>query len=178
MRWPVAISLVIVLLAGGLWYAKLRQRADAATVQDHIALRNPGSTIGCSELKSNGSLWACAVVYPAESVCVVVGVSVSGHVAAGNPNPTRCQLPALEGMLPTAVDAEAVAGDVTRIVGGDMRFTCAKVPGSSTHWACARATAGATECVFIRLVRWTAIRPNDGGTRCSKLPALRATVPF
>ena len=69
MRWPVAISLVIVLLAGGLWYAKLRQRADAATVQDHIALQNPGSTIGCSELKANGSLWACAVVYPAESVC-------------------------------------------------------------------------------------------------------------
>ncbi len=81
-------------------------------------------------------------------------------------------------MLPTGVDAEAVAADVTRNVGGDTRFTCAKVPGSSAHWACARATAGATECVLVRLVRWTAIRPNDGGDRCSKLPALRATVPF
>lgn len=178
MKWPVAISLVIVLLAGGLWYAKLRQRADAATVQDHVALRNPGSTIGCGELKANGSLWACAVVYPAESECVVVGVSVTGHVASGTPNPRRCDLPALEKMLPTTVDAEAVAADVTRHVGGDTRFTCAKVPGSSAQWACARATAGATECVFIRLVRWTAIRPNDGGDRCSKLPALRATVPF
>ena len=81
-------------------------------------------------------------------------------------------------MLPSGVDAEAVAADVTRKVGGDTRFTCAKVPGSSAHWACARATAGATECVLVRLVRWTAIRPSPGGNRCSKLPALRATVPF
>ena len=178
MRWPLAVSAVIVLLAGGLWYGKLRERADAATVQDHLALRYPGSTIGCSEIKANGSLWGCAVVYPAESICLAVSVSVSGHISQGNVSPRRCIEPALKAMLPAGPDAEAVAADVTRIVGGDTRFTCTKVPSSTAHWACARPTSGPTECVYTRVVPWVPITTDNGGDRCSKLPALRATVPF
>jgi hypothetical protein len=178
MRWPLAVSLVIVLVAGALWYVKLRERADAATVQDHIALKYPGSTIGCNELKANGSLWGCAVVYPAESICLAVGVSYSGHISPGTVNASRCVLPELRRMLPDGPDPDAVAADVTRIVGGDGQFTCAKEPNSTAHWACARPTAAGTQCMVVRVAPWTPMRPNDGGDRCSKLPALRAKVPF
>jgi hypothetical protein len=175
MRWPLAVSLVIVLVAGAFWYVKLRERADAATVQDHVALKYPGSKIGCSELKANGSLWGCAVVYPAESICLAVGVSYSGHISQGTVNASRCVDPALRHMLPDGADPDAVAADVTRIVGGDGLFTCAKVPNSSAHWACARPTGAGTQCIFVRVAP---LRANEAGDRCSKLPALRAKVPF
>jgi hypothetical protein len=178
MRWPLVVSLVIVLLAGGLWYGKLRERADAATVQNHVAVHYPGSTVGCVEIKANASLWGCGVVYRAESICLAVAVSATGDVSPGKLSARRCVVPGLRRMLPAKVEAGAVAADVGRIKRGPGSFVCAQAPNSQSHWACARQSAGEHQCVVVRVVPWVPLRPDDGGGRCRKIPSLRAAVPF
>jgi hypothetical protein len=178
LRWPLVVSAVIVILAGGLWYAKFRERADASAVQNHLASHYPGSTIGCSELKANGSLWACAVVYRAESICLAVSVSSLGKISPGNLNARRCTAPGLTAMVPAKPDQDAVAADVTRIVGGSGQFICARAPNSHARWACARSSGATAQCMLVRVVPWTPIHANNGGGRCSKIGRLRASVQF
>ncbi len=175
LQWPLLVSLAIVLVAAAIWYAQFHQRADAATVQDSLGLRNPGSTIGCTELAANGSHWVCAIVHQAESDCYSVSVSTFGRVSAGRPAPDRCGTPPLERMLPTTITRTMVAADVTRIVGGSP-FICAAVGKHSSRWACARATPTSVECQVVRVVPWAGLRPKPGGNVCRSAPYLRATV--
>ena len=176
LGYPLGISLAIILIAGMIWYAEFRPRAEANDVQQHVALSHPGSTIGCASQAANGSKWACAVVYEAESACISVAVSPLGRVSGGRETNDRCTAPALTAMLPETIDRTAVAADVTRIVGGSGAFVCAKVRGNSSRWACARSAGTGSDCRSVRIVPWTPLKPKADPKLCKTIPTLRATV--
>jgi hypothetical protein len=172
LRTPILISVAVVVLGIGVWVAQYRERADAATVQQHVALTHPGSTIACVAQAANGSRWDCAIVYRAESACLTVSVSRLGSVGEGRSVSDRCKDPALVGMLPRHVTPAAVAGDVDRIL-ATSGFTCAKVAKSSSRWACERAVGAQSECRTVRVVRWVPLRPRVDAKLCRHVPALR-----
>ena len=173
-RWPLLVTALIVLLAGALWYGKFRPRASAAEVEHTVGLSHPGSVVGCVPIKTNGSLWGCAVVYRAEAVCVAVAVSLTGQIDPGGPSQHHCSTPQLLHLLPRSIAAKAVAVDVTRTLGGGPGFTCARAGHGTVRWACARAVPTA-RCVLVKLQRWRPLKVSDGGTAC-KIPALRLAV--
>ena len=175
LRAPLLVSLAIVIAAVALWYIWFHQRTDAQTVQDHVALKNPGSTIGCVESLANGSQWQCAIVFTAESDCLSVSVSVLGRISAGRSTPARCAMPALRRMLPDHVTRDMVSADVTRIVGGPP-FLCAGTKRNSSRWGCARSTTSHTDCVMVRVAPWTRFRPKNEPKLCSTIPYLRQVV--
>jgi hypothetical protein len=175
-RWPLLVAAVIVLLAAALWYGKLRPRASAAEVQQTVGLNHPGAVVGCVPVKSNGSLWGCAVVYRAESECLAVAVSLTGKIDPGGPSQHHCSTPQLLHLLPHSIAAKAVAFDVTRAVGGrGAGFTCARMGHGTVRWACARSVP-AQRCVLVKVVRWRPLKLTDGGPACGKVPQLRMAV--
>jgi ABC-type transporter Mla MlaB component len=83
LRAPLLVSLAIILAATAVWFVEFHQRVDAATVQNAVALKNPGTTVGCVATSANGSQWECAVVRRADSNCVSLSASVLGRVSVG-----------------------------------------------------------------------------------------------
>jgi hypothetical protein len=168
------LAVAIAVAGAAYWFIRLHTRADAATVQRRVAQQYPGSQVGCLALQGNGSAWTCAVTYRAESACVAVSVSALGAVKSKTAPRHRCDTPQLNQRIPTATTT-GVAADVTRIVGGTGRFSCATgiskgaTVGSVSHWACLRGT----DCRLLRVAPWTAFKLNNGAQRCRKVPALR-----
>lgn len=175
LRAPLLVSLAIILAATAVWFVEFHQRVDAATVQNAVALKNPGTTVGCVATSANGSQWECAVVRRADSNCVSLSASVLGRVSVGRTTPSRCISPGLQQMLPRHVTGEMVATDVAAMVGG-APFVCAPSNNGSSRWGCARSTVSQTQCVTVKVVPWTPMRPKDGHKLCSTIPYLRQAV--
>ncbi len=175
-KWvvPILVSVAIVVAAGGYWFARIHARADAATVQRHIAAANPGSTdVRCVSLQTDASTWVCGVVYHAESGCVGASVSVLGSVSVKSGRQRCDNITALKPMLPT-VNAHGVATDVALQLHSPAEpFRCVELPsatpGHSGHWICGRKLGTTLDCRVVRVVPWALFNPQTS-TRCTKPP--------
>ena len=77
--WLVVIIVVLVGAAGtAYWGLRVHQRIGEATLERGIGGREHASTIRCVEQQSNGAVWACGLVYRAESVCLIANVNPVG----------------------------------------------------------------------------------------------------
>jgi hypothetical protein len=166
-------SIVCVALAvglGGYWVLRVHQRIGQAALQHEVGKRESAHTVGCSKLQADGAVWACAIVYQAESECLIAKVNVIGSwsIAVGQ---HRCaQIPALVKLLPGAPTAAGVAADIDRM-SATTGTQCLKEPNHKVRWACQEPPPGKA-CVVVRVQVWTAFNTTEGGTLCSKLPGL------
>jgi hypothetical protein len=167
----VLLAVAVVLAGAGYWAVKVRERASAATVLAHVRDANPGASVGCAELRGNGSVWACAAVYRAEYLCELAKVSLTGSISL-NPERRRCaKVAQLAAMVPARPTPEAVAADATLAAPG-KRFTCVQPGGGTSRWLCARPAGGVPDCRIVRLLPWQPLKLEPGGVRCLKFPAL------
>jgi hypothetical protein len=162
---PILITLLVLVGAGGYWFAKVRERAGASAVTSHVVSAYPGSHVSCVEMKSNGSSWDCAAVYRVEALCVHASVSVMGSISSGLGKHHRCATqPQLEHLAPSPT-AAGVAADVTRIAKGGA-FTCIQPGSGSTRWLCGRKTGGSIDCRQVAVLPWQPLKLKPGGTAC------------
>ena len=174
--WLAGIILTVLAVgATGYWVLRVHQRIAETSLEHQIATREHAPTVRCSPLQSNGSAWACAVVYRVESVCVIAKVSTFGNwsTVVGQ---HRCErLPELEALLPRTLTAAGVAADIGRQA-GHSDFTCLKLPSHKVRWACGRPPAPGGQCLIVRVVVWTPWNTLDGGRVCDHFPALQAAL--
>jgi hypothetical protein len=174
-------SIICVVLAVGLagyWVLRVHQRIGQAALEHEIGKRENAPTVGCAKLQSDGAVWACAVIYKAESVCLIAKVSALGSWSTAVGQHRCSQLPQLVKLLPATITAAAVGADVDRQLGSTgtgIGTQCIKEPAHKVRWACQRpppdrATQGA--CVVVRVVLWTPWNFIPGGHLCAHLPAL------
>jgi hypothetical protein len=170
--WLVAIVLVLVGAAGtAYWALRVHQRIGAATLEHDIASREHATTVRCIEQQPNGAVWACGLVYQAESVCLIANVN---PVADWNTKPgtdlcsNRAELTALQ---PATITPSAVAMDLRTQFSVEVA-KCAKIPARKVRWACLGPAPSSTSCVEFRVVPWTpwVIQRSPA---CSHIPALR-----
>jgi hypothetical protein len=169
--WLTAIVLaVLVVGAGGYWVLRVHQRIGQAALQHEIGKRESAPTVGCSKIQSDGAVWACAVVYHAESECLIAKVNVIGSWSTAIGQHRCAQIPALLRLLPKETTAAGVAADIDRM-SATTGTQCLKQPGHKVRWACQGPPPEKT-CIVVRVEAWTPFSTNDGGPLCSKLPGL------
>jgi hypothetical protein len=170
--WLTTIVLaVLVVGAGGYWVLRVHQRIGQAALQHEIAKRESAPTVGCSKVQPDGAVWACAVVYQAESECLIAKVNVIGGWSTAVSQHRCAQIPALLKLLPGEPTAAAVAADIDRM-SATTGTQCLKEPNHKVRWACQQPPQAGNGCVVVRVVVWTPFNTNDGGRLCSKLPGL------
>jgi hypothetical protein len=170
---PLIVSLVVVLVGGGYWAVKIRDRADAAAIQRSVAGDYPGAHVTCSGLSSNGATWVCAVVYRAESECVAAKVSVTGAISSKLGHDRCKSVPQLTALVPDPTPA-AVAADVARLgSSGGPALVCARVPSTKTRWACLPQHQPTGTCSVLRVVPWLPWKVHTTSRICAQIPALR-----
>ena len=168
---PGLVTVAVIVAAGGYWLFKIHDRTSEAAVEKAVTDAHRGATARCAELQSNGSTWACAVVYEAESECVLAKASVFGSVSQVLSD--RCSKnPDLQAAVPHPT-AQGVAADIDRIVAAGGSRACVKLAGTSAKWACAVPGELATTCVLVTVHPWKAWAPKAGGPRCEHVPALK-----
>lgn len=168
---PGLVTLAVIVAAGGYWLFKIRDRTNEAAVEKAVAGAHKGASARCVELRSNGATWACAVVYEAESECVLAKASVFGSVSQVLSD--RCVKNAdLQASLPHPTP-QGVADDIDRIVAAGGSRACVKLAGTASKWACAVPGELAATCVLVKVQPWKAWAPKAGGTRCEHVPALK-----
>ena len=132
-----------------------------------------------ASMKANGSLWGCAVVYPAESICLAVGVVLQrahlpGH---GQLGPMRRAGAAAD----AARRRRSRCGRCGRDPASSVAMDSSPAPRCRTAAPTGRVRGPPRAGTRVRVRAGGAVdadHANDGGDRCSKLPALRAKVPF
>ena len=170
--WLTAIVLaVLVVGAGGYWVLRVHERIGQAALQHELAKRESAPTVGCSKLQADGAVWACAIVYRAESECLIAKVNVIGGWSTAVSQHRCAQIPALLKLLPATPTAAAVAADIDRM-SATTGTQCLKEPDHKVRWACQQPPQAGNGCVVVRVVVWTPFNTNDGGRLCSKLPGL------
>jgi hypothetical protein len=170
---PLIVSLVVVVLGGGYWYAKIHQRADAASVARDVGANYPGAHITCAKLSSNAATWACAVVYHAESECAAAKVSVTGSISSKQGHDRCTAVPQLSSAVPKPTSA-SVAADITRLgFSHSTPLVCVPVPGTKTRWACEPRHQSSGQCSVVRVVPWVPWKVHTGSGVCAQIPALR-----
>jgi hypothetical protein len=178
-------SIICVVLAVGLtgyWVLRVHQRIGQAALQHELGKRESAPTVGCVKLQSNGAVWGCAIVYQAESVCLIAKVNALGSWSTAVGQHRCSEQPQLLRLLPHPITAAAVAADVDRQLGSTgtgVRTQCIKEPDHKVRWACQRpppenATAGA--CEVVRVQPWIPWNFTNGGRLCAHLPSLVAKV--
>jgi hypothetical protein len=174
--WMAAIvCVVLAVVAGGYWALRVHQRIGQGSLEHQIAVRETAPTVHCSKLQSDGAVWACGVIYRAESVCLIAKVNVLGSWSTAA-NQHRCQrVAALVALLPKEITAGNVGADVDRQLGGSGTV-CVKVPSHQVRWACQRPASAGNRCLLVRVVPWTAWNENDAGRLCEHLPALQKKI--
>ena len=113
-------SIICVVLAVGLagyWVLRVHQRIGQAALEHEIGKRESAPTVGCAKLQSNGAVWACAIVYQAESVCLIAKVNALGSWSTAVGQHRCSELPQLVRLLPSTITADAVGADVDRQLG-------------------------------------------------------------
>jgi hypothetical protein len=177
--WLTGIICVVLAVGlAGYWVLRVHQRIGQAALQDELGKRETAPTVGCVKLQSNGAVWACAIVYQAESVCLIAKVNALGSwsTAVGH---NRCseQGPLLK-LLPHPITAAAVAADVDRQLGSTGTgpgTQCIKEPDHKVRWACQRpppdgATTGV--CEVVRVQPWIPWNFTPSPRLCAHLPGL------
>jgi hypothetical protein len=174
--WLTGIVLaVLAVSATGYWVLRVHQRIGQATLEHQMAARQHAPTVGCAKLQSDGAAWACAVVYQAESVCLIAKVNVLGSWST-SVGEHRCErIPALTALLPATPTATTVAADVGRQAGNED-YTCDKLSSHKVRWACERPIATGANCLVVRVVQWTSWNVLDGGKTCEHDPDLQKAL--
>lgn len=170
--WLVAIVVVLVGAAGtAYWTLRVHQRIEQTTLARGIAEREHATVVRCVEQQSNGSVWACGLVYNAESVCLIANVNPVGDWST-KPGIDLCShRSALTALLPAAITSRAVEADVRSQLSLAVS-RCAKIPARKVRWACLGPGPSSTSCVEVRVVPW-AQWTSDTSTACEHIPALR-----
>jgi hypothetical protein len=169
--WLTAIVLgVLVVGTGGYWVLRVHQRIGQAALQHELAKRESAPTVGCSKLQPDGAAWACAIVYQAESECIIAKVNVIGSWSTAIGQHRCAEIPALFNLLPAHTTAAGVAADIDRMT-FKTGTQCLKVPQHQVRWACQQAPP-TKACLVVRVQPWTPFNTNPGGQLCSKLPGL------
>lgn len=173
--WLVVIVVVVVGVAGtAYWGLRVHQRIGEATIERGVGNREHTSTIKCVEQQSNGAVWACGLVYRAESVCLIANVNPVGDWNT-KPGADLCDhRSSLTALLPARLTAGAVTADLKSQLSVDVS-KCAKIPARKVRWACLGPGAASNSCLEIRIVPWVPWS-YDSSTACEHIPALRKSL--
>jgi hypothetical protein len=170
-------SIICVVLAAGLagyWALRVHQRIGQAALQHELGKRESARTIGCVKVQSNGAVWACGIVYQAESVCLIAKVNVLGSWSTAVGQHRCSEQPQLVKLLPATITPEAVGADLDRQLGStgtSAGAQCIKEPGHKVRWACQLPPPG-DGCKVVRVQPWTVWNSINGGRLCAHLPGL------
>jgi hypothetical protein len=170
-------SIICVVLAAGLagyWVLRVHERIGQAALQHEIGKRETAPTVGCVKLQSNGAVWACGIVYQAESVCLIAKVNVLGSWSTAVGQHRCSEQPQLLRLLPNRITPEAVGADLDRQLGSTgtgAGAQCIKEPDHKVRWACQLPPPG-NGCKVVRVQPWTVWNSINGGRLCAHLPAL------
>jgi hypothetical protein len=169
--WLVTIVVVLAGAAGtAYWALRVHQRIGETTLTRGIAEREHATTVRCVEQQSNGAVWACGLVYRAESVCLIANVNPAGDWST-KPGIDLCShRPELTALLP-AITPSAVEADMASQFSLDVS-KCAKIPTRKVRWACLGPEGSSSSCLEVRIVPWTPW-VTDSSAACSHVPALR-----
>lgn len=173
--WLVVIVVVLVSAAGtAYWGLRVHQRIGGATIERGVRDREHASAIKCVEQQSNGAVWACGLVYRAESVCLIANVNPVGDWTT-KPGADLClHRPSLTALLPARLTASAVTADLKSQLSLDVS-KCAKIPARKVRWACLGPGASNSACLELRIVPWVPWT-YDSSTACEHIPALRKSL--
>jgi hypothetical protein len=174
-RFLTFILVVLVAIAAGYFTLRVHHRISESSLESKISQRDHPQDVRCSALQSNGSAWACAIVYRAEAECVIARVNVFGSwstVARAH----RCaKITRLEELLPQTITPANVALDVGQQL-GITGLTCRKVPQHEVRWACGLPPAPGGQCLVLREVRWQMWPAQAGGRLCDHFPELETAI--
>jgi hypothetical protein len=174
-RLAYVLLAVILVVSAGFWVLRVHQRIGEHALEAGITKQQHAPTVQCASLQSNGSAWACAVVYRAESVCLIarVGVLGSWSTAIGQ---HRCErVPRLAALAPGTITATMVAADIDRRE-ARTDFVCDKLPSHKVRWACERPLETGGQCLVVRVIQWTSWNVLDGGKACAHDPKLQKAL--
>jgi hypothetical protein len=174
-RLAYILAAVILIAAAGWWMLRVHQRIGEHALEAGITKQQHAPTVQCASLQTNGAAWACAVVYKAESVCLIARVNLLGSwsTAVGQ---HRCErVPRLERLAPQGVTASMVAADIDRRQ-GRSDFVCGKLPSHKVRWACQRPVEEGGQCLVVRVIQWTSWNVLDGDKTCAHDPELRKAL--
>jgi hypothetical protein len=170
-------SIICVVLAVGLagyWVLRVHQRIGQAALEHELGKRENAPTVGCAKLQADGAVWACAIVYQAESACLIAKVNALGSWSTAIGQHRCSELPRLVKLLPSTITADAVGADVDRQLGGRTGSgpgtLCIKEPDHKVRWACQGAPPG-NACSVVRVLPWI-WNFTPGGHLCAHLPGL------
>jgi hypothetical protein len=178
-RLAYILAAVIIIAGAGFWALRVHERIGQHALESGVAKQQQGaSAVKCAALQSNGAAWACAVVYKAESVCLIARVNLLGSwstkTRAGQQH--RCdRIPALAALAPKAITATMVGADIDRRE-GRSDFACAKLPSHKVRWACERPLETGGQCLVVRVIQWTSWNVLDGGKSCAHDPDLQKAL--
>lgn len=172
--WLVVIVIVLVSAAGtAYWGLRVHQRIGETTLARAIAGREHATTVRCVEQQSNGAVWACGLVYHAESVCLIANVNPAGDWST-KPGIDLCShRPELTALLPP-ITASAVEADLRTQFSLDVS-KCAKIPLRKVRWACLGPASSSSSCLEVRIVPWTPW-VTASSTACTHVPPLRKSL--
>ncbi|MGH3139113.1 MAG: hypothetical protein ACRDQE_05220 [Gaiellales bacterium] len=173
VRSHVWLGVIVIVLVGGAatayWGLRVHQRIGETTLEHGVQGREGARTVRCVEQQPNGAVWACGLVYNAESVCLIANVNPAGDWTT-KPGVDLCaNRPELTALLPPTITPGAVEADLQ--AHGTNVSKCAKIPTTKVRWACLVPGASSTSCVFLRVVPW-GLWTTAPSPVCSHLPAL------
>jgi hypothetical protein len=174
-RLAYILAAVIVIAAAGYWAVRVHQRIGEGSLEAGIAKQQHAPTVQCASLKQNGSAWACAVVYQAESVCFIARVNLLGSWSTVTGQHRCARIPRLARLVPTTITASMVGDDIDRRTGA-TDFVCGKLPSHKVRWACERPLATGGQCLVVRVIQWTSWNVLDGGKTCAHDPDLQRAL--
>jgi hypothetical protein len=174
-RLAYIVLAVLVVGLAGFWVLRVHQRIGQTALEQGITKQEAAPTVQCAKLKSNGSAWACAVVYQAESKCLIARVGIFGGWSTAVGQHRCARVPQLARLVPASVTATMVAADVGRQAGHED-FVCNKLPSHKVRWACERPLATGGQCLVVRVIVWTPWNVLDGGHQCAHDPELQKAL--
>ena len=174
-RFLSIILVVLVVLGGGYFALRVHHRISQSSLEHQITERDRAQNVRCSALQSNGSAWACAVVFRAEAECLIARVNVLGSWSTVVRTRRCAKIAELVALLPERISADGVAADVGQQL-GIAGLTCRKVPQHEVRWACGLPPAPGGQCLIVRAVGWQTWPVQDGGRLCDHFPALETAI--
>jgi hypothetical protein len=175
MRFLTVILVVLVAIGAGYFTLRVHQRISESSLESKISQRDHPQHVRCSALQSNGSAWACAVVFRAEAECMIARVNVFGSWSTVARTHRCAKIADLVALLPDRATAGGVAADVDQQL-GITGLTCRKVPQHEVRWACGLPPAPGGQCIVLREVRWEIWPAQDGGRLCDHFPELESAI--
>jgi hypothetical protein len=175
MRFLSVILVVLVVLGGGYFALRVHHRISQSSLEHQITDRDRAQNVRCSALQSNGSAWACAVVFRAEAECLIARVNVLGSWSTVVRTRRCAKIAELVALLPERITPDGVAADVGQQL-GIAGLTCRKVPQHEVRWACGSPPAPGGQCLVVRDVGWQTWPVQAGGRLCDHFPALETAI--